>query len=113
MLYDTYIIYATQKQPERRVIIMAVYGAATDHIGYELVDMDTGLYFNVARARFMDAICGGYLRRYDTSYTRRRLESLNRVARYIEDDGHDAIMAYITERGLFPEHLLMAKKKAA
>lgn len=106
MLHDTYIRMGGKKKPQRNLVITAVINPDREVCRYEFTDMDTGEEFEISQSHLNDYVKDTILRRFETSYMKRRYSQ-----RYVEEDEYEPIMKYLEETGLFPHHLL--KNKAA
>jgi hypothetical protein len=106
MLHDTYIRISGKKKQQRNLVITGVINPDREECSYEFTDMDTGEEFDISQANLRDYVKDTILRRFDTSYVRRKYER-----RYVEEDQYEPIIKHLKEFGLFPFHLL--KNKAA
>ena len=108
MLHDTYIQIPGRNKAEKRLVITGVINPDSDEkVRYEFVNLDTGEEFELSRARLRDFIKSGALRRYESSYLKKKYTDS-----YVPSDGHETILAYLEEYGIFPFHLI-TKKQAA
>ena len=107
MLYTTYIQIGGRTTREKHLIITAMINADRDEdMRYEFTDLDTGEQKEILPAVLRDALKDTVIRRFDTSYVRRRYAGV----KFIEKDRYEDIMIHLDNFGYFPFHLISETK---